>query len=238
MSQTSYITIVLLHALAFGSIASGQGPDPSYYYEPSTHLPWAECDIYFEGGSKQKIGFLPVIGGKVAPFGTDQYSRDIDLDGRIVFVGNGVSTEGRPDCYGGLDVAGKIVMFVYDFPGDLDAEAVSLEARIASALDRRVSGIILASYQKASPFLTIRDPSLRNWPEVPIITIDRSSTERILSSSYYNHRESFENWRSGDVPASRDLISKLRLRVQGRFEKIETDHFEFRFRGGEISSLD
>jgi hypothetical protein len=229
------LSLSLLPALS--PLVSGQGPAPSYYYQVSTELPWAECTIYFDGGSRQKVGFLPVISSKVAPFGTNKYSQDIDLDGKIVFVGDGISLDGEPDCYHGVDVAGKVVMFVYDFPGEASTgseTAVGLEARIAGALDHGVSGIVLVSYQQTSPFLTVRDPSLRDRPEVPIITINRSSAERILSSSYYNHQQAFENWESGKIPESRELLPKLRLRVAGRFEKVETDNFEFRFRGGEI----
>ncbi len=53
----------------------GQGPGKAYYYYPEVDLSWASCNIYFEGGSQMKIPFLPVICYKIAPMGTDQYSR-------------------------------------------------------------------------------------------------------------------------------------------------------------------
>jgi hypothetical protein len=112
-------TLVLLPALT--PFVSGQGPEPSYYFQLSTDIPWAQCHIYFDGGSRQKIGFLPVISSKVAPFGTNKYSQGIDLDGRIVFIGDGIPT----DCYEGVDVVGKVVMFVYDFPSEIRATAIA-----------------------------------------------------------------------------------------------------------------
>lgn len=232
-----FLTVTLLALLAWSPTVSAQGPEISYYYEPATELSWAECYIYFDGGSHQRISFLPVVSSKVAPFGTDKYTRDIDLEGPIVFVGNGISGEGGLDCYQDLDVAGKIVLFAHDFPDSVNREvesSVGLAERISKALEREVSGIIVASFQQSAPFLAIRDPALRDRAEVPIVTVNGSTAERILSSAGLRCREILDKWKAGAVPDSRELITKLRLRVKGRFESVETPNFEFLFRSETI----
>ncbi len=84
----------------------GQGPGMAYYYYPEVELSWASCNIYFDGGSQMKIPFLPVICYKIAPMGTDKYSRDINVSAPVVFIGNGISGEDY-DCYKDQDVKDK-----------------------------------------------------------------------------------------------------------------------------------
>jgi hypothetical protein len=46
----------------------------------------------------------------------------------------------------------------------------------------------------------------------------------------------FEQWKAtGNPPQSLELIARIRLRIKGNFEKIETKNFLVRFRQGEIS---
>ena len=125
--------------LIFSSISWAQGPNAEWYFNPSTEIPWASCHIFFDGGAKQKIPFMPLINFKGAPCGTYRYSRNIDFYGTIVFVGNGIVKEDEYDCYEGLDVTGKAVLMCYDFP---DSVNMALEKAVSKAPIYRISSNI------------------------------------------------------------------------------------------------
>ena len=124
-----------------------QGPRVSYYYQPATELSFASCYLYLQGGSRQKIPFMPVVSRNFprAPLGIGDYNKDIEVDAPIVFIGNGIVKEnvwnsyiGRRNdyTYGEIDVSGKAVMFCYDFPDAIESklkDAIPLEKRISEA---------------------------------------------------------------------------------------------------------
>ena len=86
-----------------------QGPRISYYYNPLTNLGWAKCHIFQMGGSRQTVPFLPVVNDAFyhAPLGTDNYQKDVAVEGPIVFVGNGIIKAGAWDSYAGQDALGN-----------------------------------------------------------------------------------------------------------------------------------
>ena len=114
--------------------AQSQGPRTSFFYNPATELSWASCCIYFDGGSRQKIQFLPLIDRQDRdPRGTARYSKDIDVKGTLVFAGNGIVKDGSWNSYKGVDIEGKIALICYDFPDTLHSKLeseFSLEDRI------------------------------------------------------------------------------------------------------------
>jgi len=214
----------------------GQGPGKAYYYFPEVDLSWASCNIYFEGGSQMKIPFLPVICYKIAPMGTDQYSRDINVSAPIVFIGNGISGEDY-DCYKGQDVKDKFVLFFYDFPDTINAEPearTSLAERIDDAFQKQVAGIVLISREDPNPFLVYEKPDFDSIPEIPVITINMRTAEKILMSSRIKPDEMLEKWKKGEFK-SHELICKMSLNIEGNFDRIETNDFEFCFRRDYIS---
>jgi hypothetical protein len=101
-------------------------------------------------------------------------------------------------------------------------------------LSRDVAGIVLVSCQETAPFLSLDDASLRDLSEVPIITINQNAASHILAASGYRPGEVLDNWRSGKNPKSKELIVTLHLTLQGSFDRVETDHFDFLFRGEAI----
>jgi hypothetical protein len=225
------------------SNAWAQGPKTSYYYNPATELSWAQCYLYQQGGSRQKIQFLPVINNSSrAPSGTNKYSKDIDVNGPIVFIGNGIVKENICDSYVGyrtdytyadIDVTGKIVMFCYDFPDSIMEqlkEDVPLTSCISEAASRKASAVILFSYKEEYPFL------MADIPDIPVISITRNSAINILASAGRDGESIFKEWEeSGKPPKSEELISKIELKIQGHFDKVETENFMFRFRKALIS---
>lgn len=214
----------------------GQGPGKAYYYYSEVELPWASCNIYFDGGSQMKIPFLPVICFKIAPMGTDQYSRDIDVSAPVVFIGNGISGKDY-DCYKDQDVEDKFVMFFYDIPDTIHADpetGTSLVERIDDAFQRHVAGIVLISWEDPNPFLVYDKQDYDSIPEIPVITVNKGTAEKILMSSRIKSDEMFEKWKKGEF-TSRELISKMSLTIVGDFDRIQTNDFEFCFRGDYIS---
>jgi hypothetical protein len=227
--------VVLLWAVT--SLAMGQGPTLKYLADPGTDLSWAHCYVYMEGGSRYKIPFLPLTTYQAAPIGTDKYSRDIQLQGPIVFAGNGIVKEGIFDCYGGIDVTGKIIMFSHDFPDSLHqdlAKEVSLEQRVREAAGRGALGIVIFSWEEENPFLFFKERNTARIPEIPAIAINRRAAAIILESGGRNSEDIFEKWQSKGEFESEVLISKLDLKIEGEFDRIETPNFTFCFQKGKF----
>jgi hypothetical protein len=238
---TVAVSIFLFHDLC------AQGPMVPYYYNTATRLSWAECYIYQDGGSKQKIPFLPVISRNFqrAPLGTDNYSQDIRVKGPIVFIGNGIVSGDGYSCYvgrrrnytpGEIDVAGKFVLFCTDFPDSISKRnGVPLENRIIQAASREAAGIVLFSYTSEYPFLYAHFKDASEIPNIPVITVTKQSAVSILLSAGEDANSLLIEWEeTGNPPMSRELISKLELKMDGNFNQLETDHFLFRFRGETI----
>jgi hypothetical protein len=231
--------LVLLAAVS--AVALAQGPTLDYLADPGTEFSWAHCYIYMDGGSRHKIPFLPMTTVKGAPAGTAKYTRDILLKAPVVFAGNGIVKTGGFDCYGGVDVTGKIVMFSYDFPDpahqDLEKE-VPLEQRIRDAVDRGGAGIVLFSMEKQHPFPFFRERDLARIPEIPVIAVNRRSAAMILESAGRDSAEIFEKWKTKGEFTTEVLISKLDLKIEGEFDRIETENFIFCFQKGKFPSAE
>jgi hypothetical protein len=224
-----------------------QGPMVPYYYNPRTELSWAECYVYQAGGSRQKIPFLPVISRNFqrAPLGTNNYSQDVHVNGPIVFIGNGIVSENEYSCYvgrrrdytsGEIDVAGKFVLFCIDFPDSIGKKnEVPLEDRIIQAVHRKAAGIVLFSFMNDYPFLYAQFNSVPDIPRIPVITVTKQSVVDILLSAGEDGNALFKEWEETcSPPMSKELISKLELKMEGNFDRVESEHFLFRFRGETI----
>jgi hypothetical protein len=231
-----------------------QGPKAEFYYNPTTELSWAECHVYMDGGSRIKIPFLPVVLGRFqqAPLGTGNYTKDVDVDAPLVFVGNGISNGGEWNCYkgrrrdytiGDIDVAGKAVVFCYDSPHKtaekLKAE-FPLEKRIAEAARRKAAAAILFSFQDDYPFLYARFSKESEIPDIPAVTITKSSFHHLfLSNIEIDDAAMIQKWKdSGMPPEAVELDAKVRLSMEGAFACAETKNFLFRSRQAEMSKTD
>jgi hypothetical protein len=232
---------------SFLPVAWAQGPKKEYYYKPATELTWAKCEIYQTGGSKMKIPFLPVISQR-APLGTDNYSRDISVDAPLVFIGNGVAKDGvcnayrgrRPDyTTGEIDVTGKVVIFCYDSPDQLEDKLkteFSLETRISEAARRKAVAVILFSSQEEFPFLVGRFPQDAEIPQIPAITVTKSSVHDFFLGNFdVDDTSLLQKWaESGVAPKAVELNTRVRLRIDGAFPKVETENFLLRARSSEV----
>ena len=226
-----------------------QSPKTAFYYNPSAEFPFAQCYVYLQGGSRLKIPFLPVVDRScyVAPMGTGYWTKDVKVDSPIVFIGNGIVEEDLWNCYQGrkydysqgeIDVAGKAVLFCYDFPDKIESlleGKETLRERIAEAASRKASAVILFSWKTGHPFLTVRSINEADVPDIPVITITRDSAEHIFQSSGLDETV-FESWEKTGKPQSVEFISRVNLNIRGKFERVETDHFLICYRKEEFPS--
>jgi len=237
--------LLIFFGFLFVAQILAQGPLVSYYYQPATELDFAECHVYMEGGSKLRIPFMPVISRNFqrAPLGTQNYRRDIDIQGQLVFIGSGVvlnekrnDYQGRREDYsiGEIDVTGKIVLFSIECTDSLIEkydDKVSLEQRITEAETRGAKAAVLFTRKDDYPFLFVQYQEEEHIPSLPVITITRNSFEQIMASAGRNDESILEDWeKQGKIPKSEVLISKLVLNIEGRFDQVQNDHFLFCFR--------
>ncbi len=223
-----------------------QGPNPAYYYHPDTDLPWAQCFLFMEGDSQMKIPFYPVVtsGIRRAPMGIGNYDQDIFVEGPVVFVGNGIVKEelwnsyfGRRRDYtsGDIDVAGKVVLFCYDFPDKIHNKAqreVPLSVRIQEAASRDAAAAVVFSHRDQSPFLMVNFSKESEIPNIPAIAINEDSFQDILLCDFdVNGASLLKKWEeTGEPPHAVELSAKIRLKIEGNFAKAETENFLIRFR--------
>lgn len=227
-----------------------QGPQVAYYYHPSTVLPWASCWMGqgHEGGSQQKIPFLPAISYNHSPAGTFNYSKDVHIDGKVVFVGNGIVKEHDWNSYTGnrldfssgpMDMKGKVALICYDFPDSVEdkwGKSFPVEKRIALAAAQHVAAVILFSHQKTYPFLYLQDRHSTGYG-IPVISITENTALNLLESAGINGIQLLEDWKKRNhPPESQECITTLKLQLEGSFATINTSHFEFRFRKEEFTS--
>ena len=212
--------------------AEAQGPLRKYFYEAATELSWASCYVYQGGGSRQRIPFLPVIGPDRSPCGTNNYSRDVAVDADIAFVGSGLAVEGLIDCYAGVDVQDAAVMFCYDLMQSTRplSEAPGWPERITEAVSHGAGAVILFSRDDGYPYLRVSDVSTRLLADIPVITVTKESARRILASAGRDLDAIIESLEGRGETASEVLISRLKLRIEGAFEHVETGHFLCRYR--------
>jgi hypothetical protein len=201
-----------------------------------------------DGGSKQKIPFLPVTDYRFrGPSGTKGYTKDIDIDAPVVFIGNGIVKENRWNSYygirldytsGNIDVTGKIVLFCHDFPDKINEEMkeeVALEQRVEEAAARKAAAVMLFSHNKEYPFLRINHSENKVSSHIPVISITRSSAVDILDSIGFDAESYLKEWETSGGPESRELIKKVRIKIKGNFENLDSRNFSFFFRNELIS---
>lgn len=210
-----------------------QGPRPSYLADPATELPWASAYVSLGAGARQRIGFLPLVDvHDRAPTGTRKYTRDVQLDAPIVFVGTGIVKQGRENAYGDLDVNGRVVMFAYEMP---DTSRVALERevplrmRVAEAAARGAAGVVAFSARAEAPFPMQDEADPWKLPDIPVIVVGRGMAERILAASGLDAATVFGTWSSGGAVAPEALIARLDLRIDGDFPRIDRPEFTFAY---------
>jgi hypothetical protein len=248
MRRAMMLVFVLVSTLlvAFSAL-EGQGPRVSHFFHPATEVPWAEGVVYQAGGSRQKVPFMPLVatGSYRAPLGTANLTRDVAVDGGLVFIGNGIvhgedwnSYVGRREdgSLGAIDVSGKVVLFSHDAPDAAREEygrAVPLSRRIGEAAARGAAAVVLFATSEDHPWFSLRFGAGVEPPDVPAIILSRQSVLDLFAASGVFDELVLERWAETRAPPeSRELITSMRIRLDGVFETIETENFVFRYPRG------
>ena len=222
--------VLIVAALAGGTsaAASAQGPLADFYYQPELELSWASAHLTLEGGARLRIPFLPVVDGLNSPYGTANYARDVRVQAPLAFV---------PAAPEGIDVTGRAVLMPMDRPKGVEAAAgdLGLAARLHAMADLGAAAVVLFSFRQPHPFLLDEEGWLPSPSGLPVVTITREAARTVLASSTTRLDEVEMAWRQGSVPEPAEMISRLELQIHGRFERIETEHFVFRFQPGHFA---
>jgi hypothetical protein len=123
-------------------------------------------------------------------------------------------------------MAGKVALLGYDFP---DGKEVSLEDRVREAIGRKAAGVVLFSMREGHPFPLFHEEVLDRIPEIPLIAIGKNAAAMILASSGRDAEQLFRAWEGDRKARPEMLIAKLDLRIDGKFQVIDTDNFTFAF---------
>jgi len=205
-----------------------QCPDREYYYSPETDLPWASCYVYHAGGSKTKIPFLPAIYNKQAPQGTSCFTKDIALDLRMVFVGDGKVLAPDYDPYKNIDFTGKAVLICTFFPDTLNKkikDKVETFDCINQAVKHGASAVVIADFNQ-SPYNYRFGEEYVN-KEIPLIVIDKRGADKILHSAGKNPEELYNQWMLTGKFTPQELICNIKIDLKGRFNHLEKSNFTY-----------
>lgn len=210
-----------------------QGPALSYFHDPATELAWGECVTYQPGGSRQKVPALPALVRDPvrAPAGTRAYTADIEFDGPVVFVGDGLAGESGADPYAGLEPEGSVVMMRLDSTG-LDERPGLFERRVMTAADRGAQAVVVFSLEDEARFPVLRPGENPGFEDVlPVIAVSRETARRLLISGHPLAGSWLDDWQATETaPPSQALSTRLECSFTGRFERYETPNFSFRYR--------
>jgi phosphohistidine swiveling domain-containing protein len=202
-----------------------QGPRLSYFHNPRTELSWASCYIHFDKGSKQKIGFFPTINEKTnCPMGIENYSKNIDIDKALVFLG--VDLAGTFEQGQSIDIKDKIVMLNHSSNDKENTTLVTsfLEKKIKYAIENKAAGIVIVSNNNDNPLYIVNLDK-----EIPVITITKKTLLLILESAGVGYKEIAPSKSDDKISDQTELPVKLKLKIDGKFKCIETAKFKYNY---------
>ncbi len=243
-----FVLLLLLTTIAIWapSESMAQGPLPEYYYAPETELGFADCWIKFTEGSRSRIPFLTVVDRSLrAPLGIGDYEHDLQRQAPVVFIGDGIAFDKEKDFYygrrldysvGTIDIAGKVVLLCLDCWTSGD-KIPPIGQRLAWAATHGAAAAAVFSVKREAPILAIETARYPEASGIPAVTISKRSALRLLASAGEDGVKLLDEWESiGSPPFSRELISRLELNLQGRFDTFTSPNFIYRFPPGALSS--
>jgi hypothetical protein len=114
----------------------------------------------------------------------------------------------------------------------LYSKEITFENRIRTAAAHNAVSVVAFSWAEEHPFPRFRDSNPEAIPEIPVIAINRHSAEVILASGGLDADGIFEKWRTQGIFQPWLLISRLALRIDGKFERMSTGNFLYLFLTG------
>ncbi|OJV20693.1 MAG: hypothetical protein BGO30_05040 [Bacteroidetes bacterium 41-46] len=226
--------LVLLSAtLLLYSIGRAQGPELDFFYSSSTEIPWSDSYIKFKSGSKMRFGFFPLASAKSAPFGTDGYNKDVNIDKALIFL---PSVNHREGFYGeDLEIKDRFILYCPDFE-KIAGNNSNLNDNINTLIAEGVAGIALFSDEEESPIIDLEGIKFHN-SEIPIIAISRSTAHKLLNAGGYYLESVYNNLKLGKLPTLKDPIYNISISFTGKFCDLQTEHCTIRFNKERLDSL-
>jgi hypothetical protein len=203
-----------------------QCPTREYFYSSETELPWASCFVYHPAGSKIRIPFLPALFNNQAPFGTSCFTKDIILDLKLVFIGDGKVLLPDFDPYSNIDASGKAVLIFTFFPDTINKKVkdkVEIFDCINQAVKHGASAVIIADFNPIPNSYKLTKDFVNT--DIPMIVIDKKGTNNILQSAGINPEELYNQWMLTGKFTPQELICNIKIDMKGRFKQLEKSNF-------------
>lgn len=191
-------------------------------------MPWANCFVYQAGGSKIKIPFLPAIFNNQAPFGTSCFTKDIALDLKLVFIGDGKVLLPDFDAYSNIDATGKAVLICTYFPDTINKklkDKVEIFECINMAVKHGAKAVVIADFNPIPNSYKLSKDFVNT--DIPLIVIDKKGVNKILQSAGINPEELYNQWMLTGKFTPQELICNLKIDMKGRFKQLEKSNFTY-----------
>lgn len=229
--RKSYL-ISLTVILFYSSICKAQGPELQYFYSERTEVPWSEACIKFKSGSGIKIGFFPLASSKSAPFGTEGYTKDVQIERPLLFL---PSILHRTGFYGeNLGISDRFILYCPDFE-KLAGNESSLNDNINSLIKENVAGIAIFSDEEESPVIDLENIRFHNG-EIPIIVISRTTAHMLLNAGGYYLESMYNNINSGKLPTLKEPIYNISISFTGKFNSLQSEFCTIRYNKATLDS--
>jgi len=226
LKSSLFCTLLLSVAI----LGKAQGPEIPYFYNSNTTLSWASAAVTFKSGSAMKVPFFPVVKTSRCPFGTGDYSRDINIEAKVFYVSNlgtYFSTQSRKE-----NVTGKAVLLGYN----KSVDTLSLVDAIYHFAKNGAAMVVLYYPNEQYPYKRFFNTVLDSI-DIPIVTVSNKSANDILTAAGYDIDELTEKLRNGLYPKAAELICSFRLNVKGVFSTMSSQYSLIRFNRELIDSL-
>ncbi|MFC1563873.1 hypothetical protein ACFL6G_03000 [candidate division KSB1 bacterium] len=226
--------------LAIVSNAAPQSPDNSFYHDKNTILPYASFLVTLPEGEVSTIPFTGVIIDQY-PSGTMNFTKDIDLRGRLVFAGNGiVAPDEQLNSYSDYNLQGQIPIIVYNVPDDYKTRygiRSDLHTRVSEAAARGAAAVIVFGIPGNtgwnSPFVSL--PPTKPPIEIPVFTLSYDNAMKMLNDLGLNISRLSE---SRDILFSIEPIELpgvARITVNSGLKEAVSRHFQVRYLPGVLT---
>ncbi|MFC1477255.1 hypothetical protein ACFL6L_02200 [candidate division KSB1 bacterium] len=238
---TKYLVLLLLSCFASFSVVS-QAPPDEFFHSPSTVLPYAKIMLILADGESRSLPFTPILVNS-EPIGVDNFSKDIDLRGRLVFAGNGiVDPDHNYNSLGTYDFNGRIPIIIYNIPSDFQdkyGERSDLHIRVFELVQRGAVAVILfgipGNQGWNAPFLELPETIPPITVPVTLVSFDAGIALLDLGGinldlTGYRQNKLLPEFEPIELPIG------ARLTMKGAFKQVGSEKFNVRFLPGILQS--
>jgi hypothetical protein len=233
--HTRPVTLTVLLLLFATSNAVGQGPSPAYFHDLGSQIPWAECVAYQPGGSSQKIPFIPAIVTTPvrAPAGTQGYSRDVQFDSDIVFLGEGLE-ESADGTGAALSIDGAVALTLES------TSPATFEERVMALARRGAVAVAVFPKERQVFYPVLKPERIEDFEDlVPVIAWSHDTARRLFAAHSPLGEQALQRWiEGGEAPRLERMVPRVRCFFEGRFRRLESPGFVFLSRQSSIDEVE